>query len=256
MEVDTAFFDGNQAEEVEVWGAYEPGEEGGEVDGRVVGEGYRGWECVVGRRGCGAGRRQAWGVGGGGVVTHVKLCMFPDGGIARFRLFGQAVPVWPVGLDEEVELSAAVMGGVVTRCSDQHFGRAGNLLLPGRGVDMGDGWETKRSRGRREGVGDWVIVRLGARGRVCRVVVDTLHFRGNFPQGVRVEGVDVAEGEVGEDDERWVEVVGVKRCERDRELVFGREEMGRMAGMVCTHLKMVILPDGGVKRFRVFGTRT
>lgn len=257
VEVDTAFFDGNHAEEVEVWGAYEPGEG---ADERVLGEGYAGWKSVLGRRGCGASRRHGWVVESKEevVVTHVKLCMFPDGGIARFRVFGQAVPVWPEGRGVELELSAANMGGVVTGVSDQHFGKGGNLLLPGRGVDMGDGWETRRSRGRKQEEGDWVIVRLGARGRVGRVVVDTMHFRGNFPQEVRVEGVDVGEGreeEVRADDERWVELVGVSKCEKDKEHVFGKEEMGEKEGRMFTHLKMVILPDGGVKRFRVFGTR-
>lgn len=255
VEIDTAFFDGNHAEEIEVWGAYEPDVEHG--DERVVRGEYEGWRCLLGRRKCGASRRQAWVVPeqeeeeGKGLITHVKLCMFPDGGIARFRLYGHAIPIWPSDTTAEVELSAAVMGGVVVSCSDEHFGRAGNLLLPGRGVDMGDGWETRRSRGRGEGVGDWVVVRLGARGRVGKVVVDTAFFRGNFPRGVRVEGVDVGSGEgvFGGDDERWREVLGVRGCEGDREHVFGVE------GRVCTHLKMVILPDGGVKRFRVFGTR-
>lgn len=254
MEVDTAFFDGNHAEEVEVWRAFETGEGG---DDRVVKEGYGGWRALVGRRGCGGNRRHAWMVDGegGGKVTHVKLCMFPDGGIARFRVYGEAVPVWPVDKGMEVELSAAVMGGRVVGVSDEHFGKGGNLILPGRGRDMGDGWETKRSRG--VGHVDWAVVKLGARGRVGRVVVDTLHFRGNFPRGVVVHGLDVGDGEevVEGGDERWVEVVGESGCERDREHEFLVEKGESGERKVFTHMKMTIVPDGGVKRFRVFGTR-
>ncbi|KAL6715226.1 Allantoicase [Lecanora helva] len=258
VEIDTTHFSGNHAEEVEVWGTREVGEG---ADGVVMGEGYAGWKRVLGRRGCGSNRRQAWVVREGekeiGEVTHVKLCMFPDGGIARFRLYGHAVPVWPADKNEEVELSAATMGGVVTGWSDQHFGKKDNLLLPGRGENMGDGWETKRSRGK--GHTDWVVVRLGARGVVRRVVADTLHFRGNFPQGFRVEGLDIGDGEVeGEvkaEDERWVEIVGVQRCERDKEHVFEEGGLLRAEGRVFSHVKMIIIPDGGVKRFRVFGTR-
>lgn len=252
VEVDTGGFRGNQAEGVGVWGWRDDGE-----GGVVGGKGGEGWKRVLGYRGCGADRRQAWRVDGegGGVVTHVKLCMFPDGGIARFRLYGDAVPIWPRDPGEEVELSAVGMGGRVVGVSDEHFGGGGNLLMPGRGRDMGDGWETRRSRG--VGHVDWVVVRLGARGLVRRVVVDTLHFRGNFPRGVRVEGLDVGEGvevEVRGDDGRWVGVVGVQACEKDREHVFGEGVL--MAGeRVFTHMKMVIIPDGGVKRFRVFGTR-
>ena len=252
MEVDTAFFNGNHAESVEVWGTYET-DEG--ADERVKEAGYKNWRPMLGKRGCGASRRQAWKINGEITeVTHVKLCMFPDGGIARFRLYGVAVPVWPKDESEEVELSSALMGGRVVGFSDEHFGKAGNVLMPGRGVDMGDGWETKRSR--ESGHSDWVVVKLGARGSVRSCMVDTMHFRGNFPQGVKVEGLD-AEGEevVSGDDERWVETVGVQGCEKDKEHVFAGGLLKSVEGRAFTHMKMTIIPDGGVKRFRVFGTR-
>lgn len=238
-----------------MWGAYERG--GKEADEKVLREGYTGWMKLLGRRSCGPSRRHGWFVEKGmdeREVTHVRLSMFPDGGIARFRLFGVAVPVWPADEGEEVELSGAVMGGVAVGCSDEHFGKRGNLLLPGRGKDMGDGWETKRSRG--VGHTDWVVVKLGARGRVSRVVVDTIHFRGNFPQAVRVEGLDAeGEDEAKGDDERWVEVVGIQRCEKDKEHEFSSGVLKEVASRAFTHMKIVIIPDGGVKRFRVFGTK-
>lgn len=250
VEIDTAFFTGNYAEAVSVQGCFEPGGEG--ADERVRGEGYGGWMEVLGRRTCAPSTRQAWRVESGVEVTHVRLCMYPDGGIARFRLYGQVVPVWPESRDEEVELSAAVMGGVAVRCSDEHFGRMGNLLLPGRGKDMGDGWETRRSRG--VGHEDWVVVRLGAKGKVSRVLVDTRHFLGNFPRAVRVEGCDVGEGEEvpGVGDARWREVLGWRKMRPDAIHEFGRDGEGR----AYTYVKMTMIPDGGVKRLRIFGTRT
>lgn len=265
VEVDTGFFNGNHAESIEVWGTYETGEG---ADEQVKEVGYKGWKPLLGRRACGGARRQAWKTttttdGNGNEnaipqVTHVKLCMFPDGGIARFRLYGVAVPVWPADDEsQEVELSSALMGGRVVAFSDEHFGKAGNVLMPGRGVDMGDGWETKRSR--ESGHSDWLVVKLGARGSVRSCVVDTMHFRGNFPQRVKVEGLDA--GELGEevvvsgDDERWVEVVGAQGCEKDTEHVFAGGMLQSVRGRTFTHMKMTIIPDGGVKRFRVFGTR-
>ncbi|MCJ1371841.1 Allantoicase [Loxospora ochrophaea] len=178
--------------------------------------------------------------------------MYPDGGIARFRLYGVAVPVWPGaqpdGSEPEVELSAAAMGGVATECSDEHFGAKENLLWPGRGKDMGDGWETRRSRER--GHVDWVVVRLGARGKVSRLVVDTAHFRGNYPQAVRVEATDAEEeGGLG-----WVPVLAEQKLGPDAEHEFGGEVL-QHTERAYTHFRMLILPDGGVKRFRVFGTR-
>jgi allantoicase len=116
--------------------------------------------------------------------------MYPDGGIARFRLFGIVVPVFP-HISTTVDLAHVANGGLAVAYSDQHFGRASNLLLPGRGMDMGDGWETRRSRGGDHC--DWVVVKLGAEGIFEKVVVDTAHFKGNFPKMVKVEATNSRE---------------------------------------------------------------
>lgn len=278
VEIDTAFFDGNHAEAIAVQACFEPGPD---ADERVSDSGYGGWVQLLGRRACGPSRRQAWKVSPTSIsssasaseraetppVTHVRLLMFPDGGIARFRLYGEAIPLFGARGDEEMELSAAVMGGLAVSCSDQHFGTSGNLLLPGRGVDMGDGWETRRSRA--PGHEDWVVVKLGARGLLSRLVVDTAHFRGNFPRAVKVEGKDVVVGEKGhrgllllpssssessESEGPWVEVLGTSELGPDREHEFGQDVLENVVGRAFTHVKMTIIPDGGVKRFRVFGT--
>lgn len=249
VEIDTAFFDGNHAESVAVQGCFEMGEG---ADGKVVKDGYDGWMEVLGKRDCGPSRRHGWIVTNSTrPVTHVRLLMFPDGGIARFRLYGQAIPVFPARSDIEVELSAAIMGGVAVTCSDEHFGTRANLLLPGRGDDMGDGWETKRSRAPQHE--DWVLVRLGARGAINRIVVDTAHFRGNFPKAVKVEAADFATG-VEKRGVNYVEVLGLKGLGPDREHEFGEDVLRNIKDRAYTHVKMTIVPDGGVKRFRVFGT--
>lgn len=252
VEIDTAFFNGNHAEAVAVQGVFITGESADEKAKSLKDDEWQKGE-QLGVRECGPSRRQAWKVERGGEVTHVRLCMYPDGGIARFRLCGEAIPVFPEDKKQEIELSAAVLGGVAVACSDEHYGKRGNLLLPGRGVDMGDGWETRRSR--EKGHKDWVIVKLGARGRVNRVVVDTMHFRGNYPKGVNVEGVDAVGEEVLEGgDGRWMEVVGVQEgLGPDREFEF--RNLFDHNERVFTHMKLTMIPDGGVKRFRVFGTR-
>lgn len=251
VEIDTTYFNGNHTEAVAVQGCFETGHD---ADEKVVGMGEERWSNLLGRRSCGPSRRHAWRVEDGKEVTHVRLCMFPDGGIARFRLYGEAIAVFPEDVTAEIELSAAVMGGVVTACSDEHYGASGNLLLPGRGIDMGDGWETKRSRGK--GHADWVVLRLGARGFIQRVVVDTKHFIGNFPTSIKVHAADVGNGEIGVADERWVEILGDTRLGPDNEFQFEGELLKEgLTGRVYTHAKMTIIPDGGVKRFRIFGRR-
>ncbi|KAF2819823.1 Allantoicase [Ophiobolus disseminans] len=249
IEIDTAHFNGNHAPEVAVEGAFITNEKDEE---EVTKAGYSGWETILNKQECGPSQRHAWLLDhiSDKAYTHVRLLMYPDGGIARFRLYGVAVPVFPQDTSAVFELSATVMGGVATSCSDQHFGTKDNLLLPGRGKDMGDGWETKRTRGQHV---DWTIVRLGAKGQIDYVVVDTAHFRGNFPQKVQVFAGDFNKDPT-HDAAGWVEVLEPQRSGPDKEHVY-KAELKDVNGKGYTHAKLVIIPDGGVKRFRVFGKK-
>jgi allantoicase len=160
------------------------------------------------------------------------------------------VPVFPEDKDAVFDLAAAQNGGVAISCSDQHFGTKDNLLLPGRGKDMGDGWETARSRGK--GHVDWTIIRLGARGTILKLTVDTAHFRGNFPQKVKVQGTRwTDDGEPSSTSDVWADLIESSKCEPDKE----HEFPSLVQDQIFTHVKLIIIPDGGVKRIRVYGRR-
>lgn len=254
FEVDTAHFNGNHAPAVRIQAAFELEEN----DEKIGGAGYTGWTTLLERTECGPSQRHAWDLGrlSKEKYTHVRLCMYPDGGIARFKVFGVVEPVLPKA-GVEFDLASVQMGGRVTSCSDQHFSRADNILLPGRGKDMGDGWETKRSRGEHV---DWAVVKLGAPGLINSVLVDTLHFRGNFPREVaiyaaKVEGAATGEPD-GKDAKLWTQIVSPKKTSADKEHVFGKDVLQDVEGKTYTHIKLVMIPDGGVKRIRVFGQRT
>ncbi|EME81473.1 uncharacterized protein MYCFIDRAFT_176753, partial [Pseudocercospora fijiensis CIRAD86] len=135
VEIDTAFFDGNHAPEIAVQGTFNTEDV---ADSEVSKKEYRKWETILEKQPCGPSRRQAWKLPSitENPYTHVRLLMYPDGGIARFRLFGDVVPVLPQDVNAIFDLAATVNGGVAVSCSDQHFGTKDNLLLPGRGVDM------------------------------------------------------------------------------------------------------------------------
>lgn len=250
MEIDTAFFDGNQAPEVAVQGHNVPDDREEELTSKD----FAGWEDILGRQECGPSRRHGWllPTKTEKAYTHIRLQMFPDGGIARFRLYGDVIAVLPQDVNEVFDLAATVNGGVAVKCSDQHFGTKDNLLLPGRGEDMGDGWETKRSRGVHI---DWVIVKLGTPGIIGRVVVDTAHFRGNFPQKVQLFAA--ADGKVPEhnDHDAWIEILSPEKCGPDKEHEFDASALQDVENKTYAFVKMVIVPDGGVKRLRVFGRR-
>jgi allantoicase len=174
-------------------------------------------------------------------VTHVRLNIFPDGGVARLRVHGVVVPDvrWMGRLGAEVDLASVENGGVVLAASDMFFGSRHNLIMPGRGVNMGDGWETKRSR--REGA-DWVIVQLAAEGRITRAMVDTAHFKGNFPESCAIQ--------VGRNDGEWHDVLARTKLQADARHFYEAELVPHAP---ATHARLQIFPDGGVSRLRLFG---
>jgi len=248
VEIDTAFFSGNHAPAISIEGVFS------DNDQEVVGwKGGRGnWETILGLQECGPSQRFAWKLDTPTkkAYTHVRLNMYPDGGIARFRLYGHAVPVFPGDKDAVFDLAAAQNGGVAVSCSDQHFGVIANLILPGRGKDMGDGWETSRSRGNDHV--DWAIIRLGAPGSIEKLIVDTAFFRGNFPQKVKVEAIEWnGEGEPGVSAHGWITLVEPSKTSADKE----HEFESLVKDKAWTHIKLIMIPDGGVKRIRVLGKR-
>lgn len=177
--------------------------------------------------------------------THIRLSIFPDGGVARLRVHGTARPD-PRLLTGTIDLAGATQGGVVVACSNTHYSSPSQLLLPGRATNMGDGWETAR---RREGEKDFVAVQLGARGLIRRIEVDTSFFIGNAPGWARVLGADVPPGHpVPELDVAWREIVPKTKIQPDTRHIL------HIRGLEpATHVRLEIFPDGGLSRLRVLG---
>ena len=179
--------------------------------------------------------------------THVRLNIFPDGGVARLRLFGEVQPD-PLTLHGVVDLFALNNGGRSIACSDEHFGSMHNLNLPGRGINAGDGWETARRRGPGN---DWVIAALGCPGRIVSAEIDTAHFKGNFPDRVSLEAAWFPRGgPVRADSNRWKTLLPETRLGMDKPHRFV-ESLAYLGAV--THVRMSIYPDGGVSRLRLFG---
>ncbi|WP_432698103.1 allantoicase [Marinobacterium sp. YM272] len=182
--------------------------------------------------------------------THLRFNIYPDGGVARLRVYGTPYLDWKNVAGEEIDLAAALNGGRALACSDEHFGKMGNILNPGRGVNMGDGWETAR---RRTPGNDWVIVALGHPGEVSRIVVDTLHFKGNYPDSCSIQASYVKGGTDAQIETQslfWKELLPQQKLEMHQEHEFSSEinDIGAI-----THIRINIFPDGGISRLRLFG---
>jgi allantoicase len=188
-------------------------------------------------------------------LTHLRFKIYPDGGVARLRVYGEVVPDWErlKRIGGDLDLAAVENGALVLSCSDMFFGHRHNLIMPGRAANMSDGWETKRRRGPGH---DWVIIKLGASGQVRRVEVDTAWFKGNFPESCSLEATSVADlrdEDLTDLSVAWKSVLSRTRLQAHTRHFFEKEILD--AGNV-SHLRFNIFPDGGVSRLRVYGSIT
>jgi allantoicase len=187
--------------------------------------------------------------------THLRLKIFPDGGVARLRVYGEVLPDWEVlkRVRGHVDLAAVENGGLVLSCSDMFFGHRHNLIMPGRALNMSDGWETKRRRGPGH---DWVIIKLGTVGQILRLEVDTSWFKGNFPESCSLESINATglESEILTDlSLAWKTVLPRTKLQAHTRHYFDTEVLDTGA---VSHLRFNIFPDGGVSRLRAYGIAT
>ncbi len=181
--------------------------------------------------------------------THVRLNIFPDGGVARLRVHGEVAP--PEFLsrakNKELDLAAIENGGMILEASDDFFSEPLNLLMPGRAKNMGDAWETRR---RRDTGHDWIVVKLGRSGEIRRVEVDTSFFKGNFPESCSIEAALTPEGSTPGSDAAWKTLLPRTKLQANTRHLFAKQ---LLAGGPISHLRFNIFPDGGVSRLRVWG---
>lgn len=185
-------------------------------------------------------------------ITHLRLHIYPDGGVARLKVYGEVVKDWStVNTSETINLAAATNGARAVLCNDMFFSHMDNLLLPGRGVNMGDGWETKRNR--TPGNCDWVIIRLAHKGIIDRILVDTCHFKGNYPDSCQVDGCTISlkeETKLNDPALEWKTILPKAKLSADHEHYFEKELVNKEP---VTHIRLSIYPDGGISRLKLWG---
>ena len=182
--------------------------------------------------------------------THLRLNIYPDGGIARLRVYGVIQPSNQTMRAEQIDLLAMENGGRAIICNDEHFGSMHNLNAPGRGINMGDGWETAR---RREPGNDWAVLALGCAGIVEKIEIDTAHFKGNYPDRVSIQAAYVKNGapaSIAAQSLFWDTLLSEQKLAMDKQHYF--TDLNNDIGAI-THIRMNIFPDGGISRVRLLG---
>lgn len=269
--VDTAHFRGNYPPQISVEAACADGYPSpAELAGMA-------WQTLVGRTGALGDTANSYAVADRHRWTHIRLSIYPDGGVARFRVHGEVLPD-PAFLAGTIDLAAMDNGGKVIGCSDEFYSSPGNLILPGRARVMGDGWENARRRGPGN---DYVVVALAAAGRLRQVEIDTSYFVGNAPGWVRLLAADHSSAGLGSGGsgglgsagtagpgsggsaspggpalpdgsdvpaDSWWEVLPETRVQPDT-----RHRFLTGSQRAATHVRLDVIPDGGLARLRVFG---
>jgi allantoicase len=247
---DTSFFKGNYPEHFSLEACDLGGEPPYAHERKRLQAGATRWIELLPQTALKGDSRNPFEIVHSGRFTHLRLKIYPDGGVARLRIHGQVAPDTKRLARGEIDLVAIENGGCVIASSDEFFGAPLNLLMRGRAKNMGDGWETKRRRGPGN---DWVILKLGVPGIIRRIEVNTQHFKGNFPESCSAEACYL-DRLAAEDSSlaaaKWQMLLSRTMLEANHRHVF-RKQLRKVGP--ATHLRLQIYPDGGVSRLRILG---
>ncbi|MET9709633.1 allantoicase [Nocardiopsis alba] len=239
VNIDTAHFRGNQPTEVSL--------EATHVEGTPTTEELLAaeWTELVPRTPAYGHAANAFEISSTRRWTHLRLKQYPDGGIARLRVYGEQVadPTW-LSAQGSFDVAALLNGGVVEDASDRFFSPPENIITPGRSHKMDDGWENRR---RRDNGNDWVVFRLTAQASVRAIEVDTAYLKGNSAGWITILGRDAHSDKPDE----WFEIVGRTALEPDSPHRFVLD-----APVTVTHVRTDVFPDGGMSRLHVYGSLT
>ena len=185
------------------------------------------------------------------IFTHIKLNIYPDGGVARLRVYGD-IEMKKVNFGNKIiNLSSMLNGSSIVGCNNEHFGRAENILAPGKGKNMGDGWETRRSRGKNF---DWLIIKFGRTGTINKIEIDTHHFKGNYPDRCTVQATyipnKISNYSIVKKSNKWKSLLNKVKLNANKKHSFNNKIMKKNK---INFIRINIYPDGGISRIRAFG---
>ncbi len=238
INVDTNHFLGNHPPYASLDGCYAPGATPTQLRDEIQ------WHPVVRQMALNAGSENLATAEPSCAFTHVRLNIYPAGGVARLRVWGKAEVRPTTGV---TDLACLESGAKALCCSDMFFSPMDNLLKTQPALNMGQGWETRRGRPPTD---DWVIIRLGQPGHLQSAVIDTAFFKGNYPEKAQLFGI------CWPDAPPWALVSNPNWAPISKMTQLGADQAHTVAITdegPWTHVRLRIVPDGGVSRLRVLG---
>ena len=241
VDVDTSYFSGNHPKQISLQAC---------SSNKKIPDRKTKWSTIVGKSKTKANSHHFFNVKNKNYFTHVKLNIFPDGGVARLRIYG-SMKIKNKLSNKIQNLTSVLNGAVPIACNNEHFGRAENILAPGIGKNMGDGWETRRSRGKNF---DWIIIKCGTPGKINKIQLDTHHFKGNYPDKCSIQAAyindKVPKEKIVKNSKNWNLMLHKVKLHAHKKHNFKNNIMNKKK---INFIRINIFPDGGISRVRFFG---
>ena len=242
VDIDTAHFSGNQPTHASLQACY---------SNKKKPNNKSRWITILNKKKLGPNKNHNFNIKNKSIFTHIKLNIYPDGGVARLRIFGE-IEMKNVNFGSKmINLCSMLNGASIIGCNNEHFGRAENILAPGKGKNMGDGWETKRSRGKNF---DWLIIKFGYPGKINKIEIDTHHFKGNYPDSCSVQAAyiskKISNNSIVRKSNKWKLLLNKAKLNANKKHSFNSKTMQKNK---INFIRINIYPDGGISRIRAFG---
>ena len=242
IDIDTSHFNGNQPTHASLEGCFSRSKPNKKTK----------WIRVLGKKKLGPNKNHNFKSQNKSTFNYIRLNIFPDGGVARLRLYGKIEIDKKTINNKNINLTSVLNGASIVGCNNEHFGRAENIIAPGKGKNMGDGWETRRSRGKNF---DWLIIKFGKPGLIKKLEIDTHHFKGNYPDSCSIQTAiinkDLSNKLIVKNSKNWKFILNKSKLSAHKKHVFKKFLIKRNKE---NYLKINIYPDGGISRIRAFGS--
>ena len=241
VDVDTSHFNGNQPSMISI-------EASNSKSNNI--KNFK-WKTLVGKKKTKANSQHIFKTSSKSVFTHIKLNIFPDGGVARLRLYGSISKKNNNFGKKTINLASLLDGASVIACNNEHFGKAENILAPGKAKNMGDGWETRRRRNKGF---DWLILNSLNGKEIDKIEISTHHFKGNFPSYCSLQAVYLPilknSNQIVNSSVRWKYLLKDAKLSANKIHIFKNNLMKKHK---INFIKINIFPDGGISRFKIYG---
>jgi Allantoicase len=209
------------------------------------------WISILSKKKVKANSHHFFSVKNNKVFTHIKFNIFPDGGVARLRLYG-SIAKSNKFKNKKINLASLLDGASVIACNNEHFGKAENILAPGKAKNMGDGWETRRRRGKGN---DWLILNCIDGSSIDKIEISTHHFKGNYPSYCSLQAAYLpskSSKQIVNLSNKWKYLLKNTKLSANKTHKFRNSLMKKEK---INYIKINIFPDGGISRFKIFGKK-